>query len=102
MRACGFDVAADDFVWRGMPAIVRPLIVGRALGDSNLVAAPGTAIFPTPSTIGCRAEAVELLGELVVLFAPVLRVRFIQNRRMRPRHDWANSASTPSVSAAPR
>ena len=30
MRACGFEVAADDFVWRGMPAIVRPLVVGRA------------------------------------------------------------------------
>ena len=30
MRACGFDVAADDFAWRGMPAIVRPLVVGRA------------------------------------------------------------------------
>lgn len=30
MRACGFDVAADEFVWRGMPAIVHPLVVGRA------------------------------------------------------------------------
>jgi ubiquinone/menaquinone biosynthesis C-methylase UbiE len=30
MRACGFAVAADDMVWRGMPAIVHPLIVGRA------------------------------------------------------------------------
>jgi ubiquinone/menaquinone biosynthesis C-methylase UbiE len=30
MRACGFSIAADDAVWRGMPAIVRPLIVGRA------------------------------------------------------------------------
>jgi ubiquinone/menaquinone biosynthesis C-methylase UbiE len=30
MRACGFAVAADDDVWRGMPAIVHPLIVGRA------------------------------------------------------------------------
>jgi ubiquinone/menaquinone biosynthesis C-methylase UbiE len=30
MRACGFDVAADDAVWRGMPPIVRPLMVGRA------------------------------------------------------------------------
>ena len=30
MRACGFNVAADDAVWRGMPAIVHPLIVGRA------------------------------------------------------------------------
>jgi ubiquinone/menaquinone biosynthesis C-methylase UbiE len=30
MRACGFTVEADDGVWRGMPAIVHPLIVGRA------------------------------------------------------------------------
>ena len=30
MRACGFAVAADDVVWRGMPPIVRPLMVGRA------------------------------------------------------------------------
>jgi SAM-dependent methyltransferase len=30
MRACGFTVHADDAVWRGMPAIVHPLIVGRA------------------------------------------------------------------------
>jgi ubiquinone/menaquinone biosynthesis C-methylase UbiE len=30
MRACGFAVAAHDDVWRGMPAIVHPLIVGRA------------------------------------------------------------------------
>jgi ubiquinone/menaquinone biosynthesis C-methylase UbiE len=30
LRACGFAVAADDAVWRGMPAIVHPLIVGRA------------------------------------------------------------------------
>jgi ubiquinone/menaquinone biosynthesis C-methylase UbiE len=30
MRACGFAVAADGAVWRGMPAIVRPLVVGRA------------------------------------------------------------------------
>lgn len=30
MRACGFEVAADDAVWRGMPPIVRPLMVGRA------------------------------------------------------------------------
>src|SRR6476660_9810548 len=28
MRACGFAVAADDSVWRAMPAIVRPLSVG--------------------------------------------------------------------------
>ena len=30
MRACGFTVAADDVVWRAMPAIVHPLTVGRA------------------------------------------------------------------------
>ena len=30
MRACGFSVAADDVVWRGMPAIVHPLVMGRA------------------------------------------------------------------------
>jgi SAM-dependent methyltransferase len=30
MRACGFAIAADDVVWRGMPAIVHPLICGRA------------------------------------------------------------------------
>jgi hypothetical protein len=30
MRACGFTIAADDDVWRGMPVIVHPLIVGRA------------------------------------------------------------------------
>ncbi len=30
MRNCGFTVAADDVVWRGMPPIIRPLVVGRA------------------------------------------------------------------------
>ena len=30
MRGCGFTVEADDVSWRGMPAIVRPLTVGRA------------------------------------------------------------------------
>lgn len=30
MRACGFAVTAEDAVWRGMPAIVHPLIIGRA------------------------------------------------------------------------
>ena len=30
MRANGFAVAAEDAVWRGMPPIVRPLMVGRA------------------------------------------------------------------------
>lgn len=30
MRACGFDVAHVDAVWRAMPAIVRPIVVGRA------------------------------------------------------------------------
>jgi hypothetical protein len=30
MRACGFTIAADDVSWRGMPAIVHPLVVGQA------------------------------------------------------------------------
>ena len=30
MRACGFTVAAEDAVWRGLPTIVHPLAVGRA------------------------------------------------------------------------
>ena len=30
VRACGFTVTADDAVWRGMPAIVHPLKIGRA------------------------------------------------------------------------
>lgn len=30
MRACGFTVTADEAVWRGMPSIVHPLLVGRA------------------------------------------------------------------------
>jgi SAM-dependent methyltransferase len=30
MRGCGFTVEAKDQVWRGMPAIVHPLIVGSA------------------------------------------------------------------------
>lgn len=30
MRACGFTVAAEEAVWRGMPAIVHPLAIGRA------------------------------------------------------------------------
>ena len=30
MRTCGFTVVADDVVWRGMPAIVHPLVVGHA------------------------------------------------------------------------
>ena len=30
MRGCGFTVAATEAVWHGMPAIVRPLVVGRA------------------------------------------------------------------------
>lgn len=30
MRGCGFTVAADDAVWRAMPPIIRPLMVGRA------------------------------------------------------------------------
>jgi SAM-dependent methyltransferase len=31
MRACGFDVTAENAVWRGMPPIVRPLMIGRAV-----------------------------------------------------------------------
>jgi SAM-dependent methyltransferase len=30
MRSCGFTIEAEDATWRGMPAIVHPLIVGRA------------------------------------------------------------------------
>ncbi|MDX1892603.1 class I SAM-dependent methyltransferase [Mycolicibacterium sp. 050158] len=30
LRACGFSVSADEAVWRGVPAIVHPLVVGRA------------------------------------------------------------------------
>ncbi|MCW2733995.1 MAG: Methylase involved in ubiquinone/menaquinone biosynthesis [Mycobacterium sp.] len=30
MRACGFTISADDVSWRGMPAIVHPLVVGQA------------------------------------------------------------------------
>ncbi|AQT82828.1 methyltransferase type 11 [Mycolicibacterium litorale] len=30
MRACGFTVQASEAVWRGMPAIVHPLVIGRA------------------------------------------------------------------------
>lgn len=30
MRAGGFDVVADDAVWRGMPALVHPIVIGRA------------------------------------------------------------------------
>ena len=30
MRACGFTVDAEDAVWRGMPAIVHPIVTGRA------------------------------------------------------------------------
>jgi ubiquinone/menaquinone biosynthesis C-methylase UbiE len=30
MRDCGFSVDADDAVWRGMPAIVHPIVIGRA------------------------------------------------------------------------
>jgi ubiquinone/menaquinone biosynthesis C-methylase UbiE len=31
MRTCGFDVTADSVAWRGMPPIIRPLMVGRAV-----------------------------------------------------------------------
>ena len=30
MRSRGFTVAADDGVWRAMPAVVRPIVTGRA------------------------------------------------------------------------
>lgn len=30
MRSCGFAVEANDAAWRGVPRIVRPLVVGRA------------------------------------------------------------------------
>jgi ubiquinone/menaquinone biosynthesis C-methylase UbiE len=30
MRACGFTVTCDDAVWRGMPRIVHPLVMGQA------------------------------------------------------------------------
>jgi ubiquinone/menaquinone biosynthesis C-methylase UbiE len=35
MRACGFEVTAGHVEWRGMPAIVRPLVVGRATLVTN-------------------------------------------------------------------
>ncbi|CDO87461.1 methylase involved in ubiquinone/menaquinone biosynthesis [Mycobacterium triplex] len=31
MRACGFAVTAENAVWRGMPRIVHPLLIGRAI-----------------------------------------------------------------------
>ena len=31
LRDCGFNVEADDAVWRGMPTIVHPIVVGRAI-----------------------------------------------------------------------
>jgi hypothetical protein len=30
LRTNGFAVTAEESVWRGMPAIVRPLVAGRA------------------------------------------------------------------------
>jgi ubiquinone/menaquinone biosynthesis C-methylase UbiE len=30
LRHCGFDVAAEEAVWRGMPAVVHPIVFGRA------------------------------------------------------------------------
>jgi ubiquinone/menaquinone biosynthesis C-methylase UbiE len=30
LRDCGFDVAAEEAVWRGMPAVVHPIVFGRA------------------------------------------------------------------------
>lgn len=38
LHANGFDVETEEFAWRGMPAIVRPLVVGRA--SRRLTAAP--------------------------------------------------------------
>lgn len=35
MRASGFAVEADDAVWRGMPTIVRPLVIGRATNQAS-------------------------------------------------------------------
>ncbi|OCB41637.1 methyltransferase type 11 [Mycobacterium vulneris] len=40
MRSCGFAVTADDAVWRGMPAIVHPLVVGRASRRSGVGGQP--------------------------------------------------------------
>jgi ubiquinone/menaquinone biosynthesis C-methylase UbiE len=34
MRACAFEVAADDAAWRAMPPIIRPLAIGRATPSS--------------------------------------------------------------------
>lgn len=31
MHACGFAVTAEEAVWRGMPRIVHPLLMGRAI-----------------------------------------------------------------------
>lgn len=36
MSACGFTAETTDAAWRGMPAIVRPLVVGRARVSSHL------------------------------------------------------------------
>jgi ubiquinone/menaquinone biosynthesis C-methylase UbiE len=30
LRDCGFEVAAEEAVWRGMPAVVHPIVIGRA------------------------------------------------------------------------
>lgn len=40
MRSCGFAVTADDAVWRGIPAIVHPLVVGRASRRSGVGGQP--------------------------------------------------------------
>lgn len=32
MRAAGFTVTSDEGVWRAMPVIVHPLVIGRAVG----------------------------------------------------------------------
>jgi ubiquinone/menaquinone biosynthesis C-methylase UbiE len=30
LRDCGFEVTAEEAVWRGMPAVVHPIVIGRA------------------------------------------------------------------------
>jgi SAM-dependent methyltransferase len=49
MRACGFDVAAADAAWRGMPPIVRPLTVGRATIDHSARKLPRMQVLLDPS-----------------------------------------------------
>ncbi|WP_071286945.1 class I SAM-dependent methyltransferase [Mycolicibacterium llatzerense] len=47
MRANGFCAAATDDVWRGMPAIVHPLLVGRA--TTSTVCTPGRTDPASPT-----------------------------------------------------